>query len=151
MITNQVSKLSRNIGDSREQTGCYPCSSLVLLSTDSGEVINLISSLKNTKSVGLDGIPVKIFKIVTDEMLPVLAYLISLTFYSGVYPDKLKMANVSLWGIRDLYLYSVTLARYLKELFTTELPFFLRHTGYFQNTKTALERVGLRQELYIRL
>ncbi len=58
------------------------------------EVSNIIQSLKNGKSSGLNSIPVKLLKILNYPISSDLSVLINESFTIGIFPDKLKTAKV---------------------------------------------------------
>lgn len=62
--------------------------------TNPFEVYNIIHSLKDTKAVGIDRIPVKLLKSTADLIAEPLAYLINLTLASGIFPSLLKISVV---------------------------------------------------------
>lgn len=58
------------------------------------EVFNCIMGLKNTKSTGSDEIKVHCLKLVASAVSGPLAHIINLSFSSGLFPDRLKVAHV---------------------------------------------------------
>ena len=68
--------------------------SFSLYLTDSIEVINVVSDLKNNSSEGYDGISVKVLKQTISPVAHVIAQLINLSFTSGIFPDALKIAKI---------------------------------------------------------
>lgn len=68
--------------------------SFFLLPTDDIEIRNIISSMKNTKSCGVDQIPTSVIKSVSELISTPLSKLINLSFNSGSFPDLLKIAKV---------------------------------------------------------
>lgn len=58
------------------------------------DVHRIILTLKNTGSVGFDGISTKVIKYVCDLISPPLAHIINLSLTTGVYPDNLKLAVI---------------------------------------------------------
>lgn len=67
---------------------------LFLLPCSEQEIINIIKTLKNTNSVGIDGLPTFIFKLCANILAPVLVFLINLSFTQGTFPDILKQSKV---------------------------------------------------------
>ena len=53
-----------------------------------------IQSLKNGKSCGPNGIPVKLVNILSSQISVYLSYLINESFRTGIFPEKLKIAKV---------------------------------------------------------
>ena len=68
--------------------------SFYLKPTDSNEVVKIVSSMNSNKPTGPHSIPVRILKDNIDLLAPPLAYLINLSFQTGVFPDKCKIAQV---------------------------------------------------------
>ena len=58
------------------------------------EVSSVIQSLKNGKSCGPNSIPIKLLKILDSLISVNLSTLISESFETGIFPDKLKIAEV---------------------------------------------------------
>lgn len=58
------------------------------------EIYRTIMSLKNTKSVGDDEIPVKLLKFIVDEIAEPLAYIVNLTLSSGIFPENFKVSLI---------------------------------------------------------
>ena len=59
------------------------------------EIINIISSLKNTKSKGHDGISSNLLKLIHKEISKPLAHVINLSFQTGKVPSLFKVAVVT--------------------------------------------------------
>lgn len=58
------------------------------------DVIRIVKSLKNKKSVGYDGISIKVIKFVSDCIAFPLAHIINVSIYSGIFPESLKTVIV---------------------------------------------------------
>ena len=69
-------------------------SSFFLSPADSAEIENIISQLKNGKSVGPFSVQCNLLKMLNKLISPILALLINESFLTGVFPDKLKIAKV---------------------------------------------------------
>lgn len=69
-------------------------SSLYLEPTDSTEILRVINSLKNTKSVGYDNIPVKLLKMIKHLVSEPLAHIVNLCLSQGIFPSELKISTV---------------------------------------------------------
>lgn len=67
---------------------------LFLQPTTANEVYNTIMSLKNTKSVGEDEIPVLLLKQTAEVISHPLTHIINLILASGTFPKKLKVAHI---------------------------------------------------------
>ena len=70
-------------------TSCY------FLPTDPNELISIVKNLKNSFSVGSDGIALKYIKCSIYSIADILSDLINLSLSTGVFPDSLKMAIVT--------------------------------------------------------
>lgn len=90
-LTNKVYTLSRK-ADLRllKQNS----STFFLSPTDEHEVKKIIKSLNNTNSTGYDEIPTNIIKVCSDELAPILAQLINLSFEHAIFPSTFKRSIV---------------------------------------------------------
>ena len=68
--------------------------SFFVFPTDSTEVSNLISGLKNGKASGPNSIPTTVLKHLNIDISTILADLFNLSFTTGVFPDKLNTSSV---------------------------------------------------------
>ena len=59
------------------------------------EVLNEISKLNTSKSVGPDNIPAKLIKDSKDVVAPFLTLLFNASLSNGIFPDDFKIARVS--------------------------------------------------------
>ena len=57
------------------------------------EVLEIINSLEN-KSTGPNSIPVKLLILIPDLIITPLCHIINMSFLTGIFPDKLKIAKV---------------------------------------------------------
>lgn len=71
----------------------YP-KTLFMSPTDPLEIYKVINSLRNTPSVGHDGITTKIVKLVAHIIAPVLSFIINLCIEYGHFPNILKMTII---------------------------------------------------------
>ena len=62
--------------------------------TDKSEIENIISSLDSNKSVGPNSIPIKILKLLKNDISSQLSEIFNISFSSGVFPSILKTAKV---------------------------------------------------------
>ena len=69
-------------------------SSMVLLPTDECEISNIIKSLKNSASPGLDEIPPSVVKFACSFIVTPLVNLINCSMSKSIFPSKLKQAKV---------------------------------------------------------
>lgn len=68
--------------------------SLFLSPTYTSEVYNCIMSLKNTKSVGEDGVPVILLKNIADIIQFPLTHIINISLSTGKFPENLKISQI---------------------------------------------------------
>ena len=68
--------------------------SIFIKPTSKTEILNLISSLNNSKSSGPFSIPTDIFKMTGNIMASPLTEIINLSFSTGIYPNNLKIAKI---------------------------------------------------------
>ena len=87
------------------------------------EVSRTISLMNNSKSVGPNSIPIPLLKILKDSVSEPLSFLVNESFTSGVFPDKLRVAQVTLKRTQDKirtttdqYQFYLFLVKYSKEL-----------------------------------
>jgi hypothetical protein len=59
------------------------------------EVLNKISKLNTSKSVGPDNIPAKLVKDSKDVVAPFLTLIFNASLSNGIFPDDFKIARVS--------------------------------------------------------
>ena len=76
-------------------TGSY-MNSMVVNETDPAEIVRLAGSLKNSYSIGSDGIPTTIVKSTINEICESLTFIINLSLIQGKFPDPLKTAKSSI-------------------------------------------------------
>ncbi len=75
--------------------GEEPEEELVLRPPSVLQIKKVISALKNTGAVGVDGIPVSVLKMGVDVLADPIAHLVATSLASGIVPDGFKMANVT--------------------------------------------------------
>lgn len=64
--------------------------SLFMQPVSNNDIIRTINSLKNTNTVGYDGVSTKVIKYVKDTIARPLTYIINLCITEGVFPNSLK-------------------------------------------------------------
>ncbi|GJQ84910.1 hypothetical protein Trydic_g521 [Trypoxylus dichotomus] len=69
--------------------------SMVLYNVDAIKVFNIITSLKDTLSVGPDRLPTKLVKSYADILCTPIVNLINLSFETDIHPDHLKTATIT--------------------------------------------------------
>ena len=67
--------------------------SFFLRPTSLDEITNLILSLNESKSVGSDGLPTKILKLLKNDISLQLTNIFNLSFSTGVFPSGLKITK----------------------------------------------------------
>ena len=68
--------------------------SIFLHNTNVTEIINTVRNLKNSNSTGHDEISTKFIKLSLPILAPALVKIFNLSLSSGIYPDRLKIAEV---------------------------------------------------------
>ena len=58
------------------------------------DVIKIVQNLKTKASCGYDGLSTKILKYISLDVSPVLTVIINQSLFTGIFPDKLKIAKV---------------------------------------------------------
>ena len=97
-FSNIGSKLAEKIFSSKYDHLHYlKCSnpvSIFIKPSSKTEILNLISTLNNSKSSGPFSIPTDIFKMTGNIMASPLTEIINLPFSTGIYPNNLKIAKI---------------------------------------------------------
>ena len=60
------------------------------------EVLDIIKSLKNSKSCGLDNIDTYVIKLIKDEILPSITHIVNLSITTSSFPKVYKIINLYL-------------------------------------------------------
>ena len=102
-FNNYFSLIAKNLQDKLFHSGSdftkylkNPVShSFLMESADLKEIIIIIDSLNNNKASGPYSIPTSILKLIKSNICYPLKELINLSFATGIYPDKLKIAKVN--------------------------------------------------------
>ena len=102
LLNNHFVNIGRNISANAQTTQTtvdsftdHPANvSLYLANTSDLEIENSVKMMKIPAS-GYDEIPVKVLKYVITIISPVLTFIINLSFRTGIFPDKLKIARVT--------------------------------------------------------
>ena len=84
------------------------------------EILNLISTLNNSKASGPYSIPTDIFKVIKNIIAHPLTEIINLSFLTGIYPNNLKIAKV-VPIFKNKGCYAVTFAQF--HLYQTSIKF----------------------------
>ena len=58
------------------------------------KILEIIKSLKNSKSTGLDYIDTNIIKLVVDDILPAITHIVNLSIRDAIFPSSWKLAKV---------------------------------------------------------
>ena len=69
-------------------------SNFLFQSADTEEILRIITSLNNSKSTGPNSIPTDILKLLAPILCHPLKEIINISFATGIYPDKLKLAEI---------------------------------------------------------
>ena len=72
-------------------------SNFLFRSADTEEIIRTISSFVNSKASGPNSIPTEVLKLLAPILCYPLKEIINISFATGVYPDKLKLAEIILY------------------------------------------------------
>jgi hypothetical protein len=91
-----VDKLKHNALSGKQVTSLIqsPIRSMFVSPCTPYEVLKIIKTLKNTNSVGDDGVSTKVVKFVDDYVCAHLSHVINLCIETGVYPEKLKISII---------------------------------------------------------
>ena len=85
---------NENNSDFKKYLGNSSNQSMYLFNTTEFEILEIIKSLKNTKSTGYDDFSTKFIKLSAPLIAKDLAKIFNLAISTGVYPDNLKIAKV---------------------------------------------------------
>uniref|UniRef100_A0A1Y1NIN0 Reverse transcriptase domain-containing protein n=1 Tax=Photinus pyralis TaxID=7054 RepID=A0A1Y1NIN0_PHOPY len=99
LSTDIVNKISDHFGSnlSKECTISESATqSMFFTSVSSDEVIEIISSLPNKNSTGLDEVPVSAIKYCKELIAPHITNIINVSIKEGQFPSALKLASVTL-------------------------------------------------------
>ena len=66
----------------------------VMHSADTEEILRIIFSLNNSKATGPNSIPTEILKLLGPNICFPLKEIINISFATGIYPDRLKLAEI---------------------------------------------------------
>lgn len=115
------------------------------------DLSNVIRSLKNGTSPGMDGVNSSLVKVIYPKISDILLYLINFSFQKGIFPDLLKTAIViplhksgslnDCNNFRPISLLS-TFAKIFEKLMKKKLVSFLEKTKFF-----SLNQFGFREGL----
>lgn len=98
-FTNVGPMLASNIPETNVNVNKYlpPSSvnSIVVMPVDSYEIRNIISTLNNGTSPGIDGIPPSVVKLASSYIDDILTNLVNASLVQGIFPTKLKIAKVT--------------------------------------------------------
>ena len=67
---------------------------MFLKTTDEHEILNILKSMKNKTSSGIDRISPKLLKNCAEYVVDLLTILINRSMAAGLFPDSLKLAKV---------------------------------------------------------
>ena len=69
-------------------------SNFLFRSADTEEILRIISSFVNSKASGPNSIPTEVLKLLAPILCFPLKEIINISFATGIYPDKLKLAEI---------------------------------------------------------
>lgn len=73
---------------------CSQPKSIFIKPTSPSEILKIICGQKNKNSVGPDEVNIKVIKYAADILSVPLSHIINLCISKGIFPDKLKVANI---------------------------------------------------------
>ena len=85
-VPNAGNQITQHITNRKE--------SMFMTPSISYDIFKIITSLKNSNSVGYDGIDTRILKSVAEEICAPLSYIINLSISAGTFPNALKISIV---------------------------------------------------------
>lgn len=95
IASDLVSKLNkRNVKNFSNYLNRQSSNSFFLKPTTASEIQDVLKSLKNKLSAGIDGIPCQIVKKLPWNTLQILTHIFNLSFQSGTYITQFKLAKV---------------------------------------------------------
>jgi hypothetical protein len=89
--TQQSATTSRD-GDTRGKNIDGPKSTFSFNLANAGRIAKIISGLKTTSALGIDGIPVAILKMGSDVLAGLISHLVSMLLLAGIFPELFKTA-----------------------------------------------------------
>ena len=89
-----ASKIKDSNDSYAEYLGPVQENTFFLLPVTSLEVNDVISTLDQSKASGYDDLSVRLFVKAKDYISEPLAHILNLSFSTGIFPDKLKVARV---------------------------------------------------------
>ena len=118
--------------------------SIFLNPTTGEEIQSLISKLPNKKSSGFDNIDNIILKEIKDCKSPKLAEMFNLSMFEGVFPEKMKLAEVvPLYKSKEKYLTNnyrpisllITISKLLEKVIYKKTYSFLQATDQLYDSQ----------------
>lgn len=93
-LTNRDPLTLNNKAHNYNNCIAFNSTTIFLTPVSDHETYNIIMSLKNSKSGGIDGLVTKILKLCALYVAPPLAHIINLSFSQGIFPKQLKLSVV---------------------------------------------------------
>ena len=119
----------------------------VMHSADTEEILRIIVSLNNSKATGPNSIPTEILKLLGPNICFPLKEIINISFATGIYPDRLKLAEIiAVFKKKETHAKSQTIAqslssqiltKFLKNLFIRDCIASLNCMSVFLNFNMA--------------
>jgi hypothetical protein len=113
------------------------------------ECLEVIKSLKNKKSSGYDGFNVVLLKKIAIYIVPVLTYIINLSFSKGIFPDLLKHSivtpifkknkSISIDNVRPISLLSI-FSKIFEKLMRIRLVKYLEINDFFSSSQFGFQK-----------
>lgn len=91
---DKISSTDESISPMTSSTGDSFLNSMFLELSTSNDIIKIIKSLKNTNSVGHDGLSTKVIKFVSEAIAQPLSHILNVCIEKGTFPDLLKIAII---------------------------------------------------------
>ena len=66
---------------------------MFVMPTTEKELLNIVSKFNNKTSEDVNGLSMKVLKLVIGSIVKPLTFVTSLSFSSGIFPNDLKIAN----------------------------------------------------------
>lgn len=143
-------------------------SSIFLKRVDREEIINIVRKCKSKSSVDYNNIDMIIIKNVIEEIVEPLTYIFNLSFQSGKFPNKMKIAKIiPVYKNGDRYYFTnyrlvsilPQFSKVLEKLYTKRLDNFIEthnllvenQYGFQTNRSTSLALMELMEEITNRI
>lgn len=133
---------------------------MFLYNTNEIEVQNMIKSLKNKKSPGIDGLRAETLKELSDLICKPLSTIINICFYKGYYPKCLKIgmikplfksgSKLEVGNYRPISLIS-SVSKIIEKILKSRIVKFLNKYHVISDNQSALEKANQQKMLFVLL